>query len=95
MKIMRSALLWASQSPRMERLVRSSRAMRPVVSKFMPGETIVETMAAVRKLTAENTPTIITYLGENVSTDAAAEPRRKRFLVSECAPVHRTKLGSQ
>ena len=73
MKILRSALLWASQSPRMERLVRSSRAMRPVVSKFMPGETIDEALAAVRKLKAEGTPTIMTYLGENVSSDAAAD----------------------
>jgi proline dehydrogenase len=73
MKIVRSALLWASQSPRMERLVRSSRAMRPVVMKFMPGETLEETMVAVRKLKAEGTPTIMTYLGENVNSDAAAD----------------------
>jgi len=73
MKILRSALLWASQSPRMERIVRSSRAMRPLVMKFMPGETLEETMVAVRKLKAEGTPTIMTYLGENVSTDAAAD----------------------
>jgi len=39
----------------------------------MPGETIEETMVAVRRLRAEGTPVIITYLGENVSTDAAAE----------------------
>lgn len=73
MKMIRSALLWASQSPRMERLVRSSRAMRPVVMKFMPGETLEETMVAVRRLKAEGTPTIMTYLGENVATDAAAD----------------------
>jgi proline dehydrogenase len=73
MKIARSALLWASQSPRMERIVRSSRAMRPLVMKFMPGETLEETMVAVRRLKAEGTPTIMTYLGENVNTDAAAD----------------------
>ncbi len=73
MKIIRSALLWASQSPRMERLVRSSRAMKPVVSKFMPGETLEETMAAVRRLKADDTPVLVTYLGENVNTDALAD----------------------
>lgn len=57
----------------MERLVRSSRAMRPMVAKFMPGEGIDEAMAAVRQLRAEGTPVIMTYLGENVSTDAAAD----------------------
>jgi len=69
----RSALLWASQSPRMEKLVRSSRPMRPMVMKFMPGETLEETMVAVRKLKSENTPVIMTYLGENVNTDALAD----------------------
>jgi proline dehydrogenase len=73
MKLLRSALLWASQSKHMESLVRSSRAMRPLVAKFMPGEAIDEAIAAVRKLRAEGTPTIITYLGENVATDAAAD----------------------
>lgn len=73
MKLARSALLWASQSPRMERLVRSSRLMRPLVAKFMPGETIEAAMEAVKRLKDDGVPTIMTYLGENVSTDAAAE----------------------
>lgn len=47
--------------------------MRPVVMKFMPGETLEETMVAVRRLKAEGTPTIMTYLGENVNSDAAAD----------------------
>ena len=47
--------------------------MSPLVSRFMPGETIEDVMRAVRALRAEQTPTIITYLGENVSTGAAAD----------------------
>jgi proline dehydrogenase len=74
MKLARSVLLWASQSPRMERIVRSSRAMRPLVRRFMPGETLEDAIAAAKTLRSEEkTPTIITYLGENVNTDAAAE----------------------
>lgn len=73
MKPIRSALLWASQSPRMERLVRSRRIFKPLVMKFMPGETLEETMVAVRRLKAEGTPVIMTYLGENVNTDVAAD----------------------
>jgi proline dehydrogenase len=72
-QLLRSSLLWASRNRRMESIVRSSRAMRPLVSRFMPGESIEETMAAVRALKAEGTPTILTYLGENVTTDAAAD----------------------
>lgn len=71
--MIRSALLWASQSPRMERITRSSRPMRPLVRRFMPGETVDEALTAIRRLRQEDTPVIITYLGENVSTDAAAD----------------------
>jgi proline dehydrogenase len=70
---LRSSLLWASRNERMERIVRSSRAMRPLVSRFMPGETIADAMSAVRRLKTEGTPAILTYLGENVATDTAAE----------------------
>jgi proline dehydrogenase len=57
----------------LERIVRSSRLMRPLVSRFMPGETLDDCMRAVRELKAERTPTILTYLGENVDSDAAAD----------------------
>ena len=57
----------------MERLVRSSRAMRPLVSRFMPGEALEDVIGAVNALKAQGTPTIITHLGENVASDAAAE----------------------
>ena len=73
MSLLRSTLLWASRNKRMERLVRSSRVMRPLVSKFMPGETISDALGAARALAANGTPTIITFLGENVANDAAAD----------------------
>lgn len=73
MQLLRSSLLWASQNRRVERLVRASRAMRPLVSRFMPGETIAELMPAVQRLLADGTPVVITYLGENVATDADAD----------------------
>lgn len=71
--MLRSTLLWASRNPAIERLVRSSRAMRPLVSRFMPGETIADALRAAKALKAEGTPSIITYLGENVASDAAAD----------------------
>jgi proline dehydrogenase len=72
-KPLRSALLWASRSKRMEQVVRSSRAMRPLVSRFMPGETLQEAMTAVERLKKEGTPVVMTYLGENVESDADAD----------------------
>lgn len=73
MPFLRSTLLWASQSPQMERLVRSSRAMRPLVSRFMPGETLEDLVSAARTLAAQGVPSIVTHLGENVASDAAAD----------------------
>jgi proline dehydrogenase len=72
-KLVRSWLLWAAQNKRIERIVGGSRVMRPLVSRFMPGETLGEAMAAVRRLKSEGTPVIMTHLGENVTTDAAAD----------------------
>lgn len=73
MQLLRSSLLWASRNQRLERIVRSSRAMRPLVSKFMPGETIDDVLRAIRSLRAQDTPAVITFLGENVASDAAAD----------------------
>lgn len=73
MQLLRSSLLWASQNPRLERLVRSSRAMRPLVHRFMPGEWLHDAVNAARALAVERTPTILTYLGENVASDADAD----------------------
>ena len=47
--------------------------MRPLVSRFMPGETIADVLRAVDGLARERTPTVITYLGENVASDSAAD----------------------
>lgn len=94
MQLLRSSLLWASQNRRIESVVRSSRVMRPLVSKFMPGETIDEAVRAVRALKAEGTPTIITYLGENVASDAAADETVAEYeqlfaaLAAESADAH-------
>ena len=90
MKILRSSLLWASQNPKMERLVRSSRAMRPLVSRFMPGESLPEVIAAVRALGADKVPSIVTHLGENVSSDAAADQTVVEYerLISDLAATN-------
>jgi proline dehydrogenase len=73
MQLIRSGLLWASQNKTMERVVRGSSLMRPAVSRFMPGETIGDVLPAIATLRGEGAPAIITYLGENVSSDAAAD----------------------
>jgi proline dehydrogenase len=92
MKLARSALLWASQNRLMERVVRGSSLMRPVVSRFMPGETVQDVMPAVAALRAEGTPTVLTYLGENVGSDAAADRTVEEYerLISAVAAAKET-----
>jgi proline dehydrogenase len=73
MQLLRSSLLWASQNKRIERIVRGSTSMRPLVSRFMPGETIDDVLRAIEALHNERTPSIVTYLGENVATAEDAD----------------------
>jgi proline dehydrogenase len=93
-QLLRSSLLWASRNRRIENVVRSSRAIRPLVSRFMPGETVGDALRAVRALNAAKTPAIVTYLGENVATDedaAATVTEYDRLLAalhSEGAATH-------
>jgi len=92
--LIRSALLWASRNGRIERFVRSSRAVRPLVSKFMPGEFIADALRAVRELQEERTPSVITYLGENSASDAEADETVAEYerllaaLVAEGSDAH-------
>lgn len=46
----------------------------------MPGETRDDVIRAVRQLGAQGTPTVITYLGENVTTDTAADYTLDEYL---------------
>ena len=80
MQLLRSSLLWASRNRRMERIVRSNRAMRPLVSRFIPGENLDDARKAVRTLDAEGTPSILTYLGENVTSEIEAEGSMSHYL---------------
>ena len=65
----RSALLWASRNAWLrERLPRFGFAQK-AVRRFMPGEDLDAALAAAEGFRQQGMPTIVTYLGENV-TDA-------------------------
>lgn len=53
--------------------------MRPLVRRFMPGETLEAAMEAVTALKAQGVPVIMTYLGENVASDAAADETVEQY----------------
>ena len=75
MGVMRSLLLAGSQNPWLARQATRQPFVRRAVSRFMPGESMDEALAAARGLEARRIGTILTHLGENVhdAAEVAAE----------------------
>ena len=70
--MLRASLLWASTHPGLaERLPRYG-FVRRAVKRFMPGEHADDALREGRRLQAAGIPTLVTCLGENVSTEAEA-----------------------
>ena len=78
--IMRGALLWASRNNWLRKRASRYRFVRRSVSRFMPGETIADALAAARNLEEQGLGTVLTHLGENVSTAAEAESVAQHYL---------------
>lgn len=70
---MRSLLLWLSRSDRLERWVRRRTFARKAVRQFMPGEELEDALEAGSTLGRRGLGVVLTELGENVATPAAAE----------------------
>jgi proline dehydrogenase len=70
MGLVRNLLLAGSQSPWLRERATRYRFVRRAVSRFMPGETADDALAAAQQLQAHHIETVFTHLGENI-TDAA------------------------
>ncbi|MEO5619121.1 MAG: proline dehydrogenase family protein [Candidatus Eisenbacteria bacterium] len=75
MSVLRSMLLAGSENPWLRQQATRRRFVRRAVSRFMPGESFDEAVAAARTLAQQGIGTIVTNLGENVSNrdEATAE----------------------
>jgi proline dehydrogenase len=67
MALMRSMLLAASQNTWLRHHAAQFPFVRRSLSRFMPGETLDEALAAAQGLLQKNIGTVFTHLGENVS----------------------------
>lgn len=67
MGILRNALLWASENPRLRRQVPNYSFVKKAVKRFMPGETVEDAIDAAKELLKKGIPTVFTYLGENIN----------------------------
>jgi len=81
MSIMRSLLLAGAESAWLRERAMRTRFVRRSVSRFMPGETLDEALDACRRQRDERrTGTLLTRLGENLSSLAEAEEVTAHYL---------------
>jgi proline dehydrogenase len=73
MGLARSLALWAVDNRWLREHLPRYRWVRRSVSRFMPGETLDDALGAATGLLERGQPTMITYLGENVTDLADAD----------------------
>jgi len=77
---MRSLLLAGSQSRWLREQATRRRFVRRAVSRFMPGETVDDALAAARTLQESGLQAVFTHLGENISDPAEADAVTRHYL---------------
>ncbi|MEU8786904.1 proline dehydrogenase family protein [Streptomyces sp. NPDC048637] len=73
-------LLAAARSDSIRRLVAAAPVTRPVVDRFVAGERLDESMAAVRSLAARGLEVTLDHLGEDITDPAEALRNRDAYL---------------
>ena len=76
----RALLLAASQNRFLRERASRYAFVKKSVSRFMPGETLDDAIAATRKLKEQNIGTVLTHLGENISDQQEAERVTSHYL---------------
>lgn len=80
-RAMRSTLLALSHRKSLGRLATRLPVTRPMVRRFIAGETLEEALPAIRRLHAEGLGTTVDVLGEAVTAEADARAAAARYLV--------------
>jgi proline dehydrogenase len=78
--MLRSAILAAARSPRVERLVETAPVSRDVVRRFVAGTAAADAVAAARDLVAEGLHVSLDNLGEDTLTPEQAEATRDEYV---------------
>ncbi|QSB05808.1 proline dehydrogenase family protein [Natronoglycomyces albus] len=78
--MLRSAILAAARSSKIERLVGTAPLSRSVVRRYVAGETTADALAAARALAADGLLSTLDYLGEDTLDMAQAEFTRDEYL---------------
>ena len=72
--------MWASRNNWLRERAARYKFVRRSVARFMPGEQIADALAAARSMEQQGLGTVLTHLGENVSTPAEAESVTRHYL---------------
>lgn len=78
--MLRSVILAASRSPRIERFVEMAPLTRDIVRRFVAGATAEDALRVTRELTAQGLAVTIDFLGEDTTTADQAEAVRDEYL---------------
>ncbi|MFJ2260590.1 proline dehydrogenase family protein [Streptomyces sp. NPDC087844] len=73
-------ILAASRSDRMRRLVSAAPVTRPVVDRFIPGESVDQIVPIIRELTARGLELTMDVVGEDITTPEQAGAARDAYL---------------
>lgn len=85
MSLARALVLKTAALPPVEGLVRKSPLFRPLVHRFIAGDTLEEAIAASEALLARGLRITLDYLGENTASEAEALEAKKTYI----AMLHR------
>jgi proline dehydrogenase len=80
MSLARAIVIKTSALPPVESLVRKTFLFRPLVSRFIAGDTLEEALDASEKLLAKGMKVSLDYLGENTASEAEALAAKKIYV---------------
>lgn len=75
-------LLWASEKPRVQKMVTEGRLTRNAVRRFVAGDNLEDAIEVIKDLNARNIGGILDLLGEGVDDPAGAQKAADEYLAS-------------
>src|SRR5262245_47446670 len=78
--MLRTVILAAARSTRVERLVETAPVSRSIVRRFIAGEQADDALQRTRELATDGLSVTIDYLGEDTTTAQQAEATRDEYL---------------
>ena len=75
-------LLWASEKPRIHRMITEGRLTKDVVTRFVAGADLEDAVQAIKELNSKGIGGILDLLGEGVSNPAEAAAAADEYLAS-------------